>query len=110
MSLNICARGNLNTFMTIISFLFVDGTNLFTSLQWRKRLQPYNIGPLDYQPRLSLEGCTSLCWEEQECKSVNYHRHAALCELHRTDSSDPTTELKDDPESIYSEKSSWTEV
>ena len=98
--------------MTIGLIIVVDGTNFFkpTHFQWSKGLYPIT-GPLDYQHGLSLEDCVSLCWEEDGCKSLNYHRHATLCELNRVDiASSLPTDLKDDKMSIYSEKISWTEV
>ena len=108
MSLTIRARA----LMTIGLIIVVDSTNFFkpTHFQWSKGLYP-STGPLDYQHGLSLEDCVSLCWEEDGCKSLNYHRHATLCELNRVDNaSSLPTDLKDDTMSIYSEKISWTEV
>ena len=100
--------------MAIVPLLLiatVDCTNFLRStLQWNKGLYP-TTGQLDYQPRLSLEDCISLCWEESGCKSVNYHRHATLCELNRVDIADSAaTDFKEHTGSIYSEKLSWTEV
>ena len=104
----------INFIIILVQFLSiatVECTNLLRpSLQWSKGLYP-STGPLDYQPGLSLEDCVSLCWEEDGCKSLNYHRHATLCELNRVDSADSApTDFKEDTGSIYSEKLSWTEV
>ena len=104
----------INYIIILVQFLLiatVECTNLLrSSFKYNKGLYP-STGPLDYQPGLSLEDCVSLCWEEDGCKSVNYHRHATLCELNRVDSADfASTDFKEDTGSIYSEKRSWAEV
>ena len=101
--------------MAIVPLLLiatVDCTNFLRStLQWNTECLYHTTGQLDYQPRLSLEDCISFCWEEIGCKSVNYHRHATLCELNRVDIADyAATDFKEDTGSIYSEKLSWTKV
>ena len=104
----------VNYIIILVQFLLiatVECTNLLSSsFQYSKGLYPAT-GPLDYQPGLSLEDCVSLCWEEDLCKSLNYHRHATLCELNRVDKTESNrTYFKEDTGSIYSEKRSWAEV